>query len=175
MQFHLSSSDSFSLYDSIPASALDKVVTFAGEVLFERFQSSRRRLLANELTCACRTNQEYHMQKTSKRKNTSYFQLKQIDDGCRFDQELCTEKDRTRRTLSCVTSRFRDSCQTKRQLGTVSSFKDRGSCALPKMPKIPQTRRNIWHSRFSIEKLLKGADALENRQNRKNSKRAKDY
>ena len=34
--FHQSSSDAIMLYDSMPASALDKVVTFAGEVLFQR-------------------------------------------------------------------------------------------------------------------------------------------
>ena len=40
LRFHQSGSDAF-LYDNMPASALDKVVTFAGEVLIERkFQTS---------------------------------------------------------------------------------------------------------------------------------------
>ena len=47
------------LYDNVPASALDKVVNFAGEVLLERTHPtlpSRRRLLAKQLTRAHQAN-----------------------------------------------------------------------------------------------------------------------
>ena len=47
-------------------------------VMLYRLQSSRRRLLANGLTCADWVNQKYHMQKTRKRKHISYFHFDRI-------------------------------------------------------------------------------------------------
>ena len=52
-------SDAIILYDNMPASAMDKVVTFAGEVLFggkSRLQPNWSRLVATELTCAYQAN-----------------------------------------------------------------------------------------------------------------------
>ena len=73
-----------------------------------RLQSSRRRLLANELTCAYQVNEKHHIHKTTKRKNNSHSKpdktsLEFSDDDCRFDQESCTRTDRKRRVLSCIT------------------------------------------------------------------------
>ena len=108
--------------------------------------SSRRRLLKNELTCAYQVNLTYFMHKARKKNTLSYFELdetslefsKQIANDCPLDQEFFTGKYRKHRRLSCVAPRFRDSCWTKRQPGTTWSLQDRGSCAVPKMLKIPR-------------------------------------
>ena len=83
-----------------------------------RLLSSQRRLLTNELTCAYQVNLTYFMHKARKQKTLSYFELvetslefsKQIADDCPFDQDFFTGKYRKHRILSCVASRFRDSC-----------------------------------------------------------------
>ena len=85
LEFHQRGSDATVVYNNMPASALDKVVTFAVDVLCERkprLQLRRRRLLANELTCANQVNQKYHMHKMSKRKTHFLFPVElstQID------------------------------------------------------------------------------------------------
>ena len=104
---HQRFSDAVNFHDNMPASALDKVVTFSGEFFFfskgnARLQSIRRRLLANELTWACQVSQKSHIHKTRMWKTQFCFQpdktslefSKQIDDDCRFDQELRTGTDR---------------------------------------------------------------------------------
>ena len=57
--FHQSSSESIILHNNMPVSALDKVVTLQVKFCLKgihRLQSSRRRLLATEMTCAHQAN-----------------------------------------------------------------------------------------------------------------------
>ena len=99
----------------MPASALDKVNTFAGEMVFERNLPTS---IKPEAALAYQVKQEYQKHKTRKRKHHLFFQFdknslefsKQIGDDGRFDQGSCTGKDRNSRILPCATLRFRDSC-----------------------------------------------------------------
>ena len=142
-------------FDNMPASTLDKVVTLvASEVLFERNLPDFDQVGGE----SWRTKRLAHIRST---RSTSY---RSRESGKHF---LCPDwqqvlnspnksmliadlikncaqkKDRARRMLSCVTEWFRDSCWTKRPPGTTWSFKDRGSCAMPKTLKKQETRRNM--------------------------------
>ena len=71
--FHQSSSNAVNLHDNMLASALDKVATFADEVLFERKLPTS---ITREATLGERqVNQMYQIQKTGKRKHNPYFQF----------------------------------------------------------------------------------------------------
>ena len=116
--FHQSRSYAIILHDNLQASALDKVVTFASEVSFEknpRLQSSRRRLLANELTS--RISGRSEVPYTPNEKEANAFLIlslttqvlnftKQTDENYRCDQEFFTENDRKSRILACAATRF---------------------------------------------------------------------
>ena len=78
LEFHQRGSDATVVYNNMPASALDKIVTFAVEVLCERkprLQLRRRRLLANELTCAYQVTRNTTCTRCQSGKHISYFQL----------------------------------------------------------------------------------------------------
>ena len=85
---------------------------------------------------------------------TSLEVSKQIDSGQRFGQELFTEECRKRQWLSCITSRFRNSCWTKQSLGTTWSFKGRKSCCMLHMVEIWKTRRDIFVFGWSMARHL---------------------
>ena len=81
------------------ASALDKVVTLSGEVVYERnfrLQSSRR-FLPNEFICANQVNQKYHIHTI-----IYYFQLdktsleifQQVEVKFRLELDKCSGKER---------------------------------------------------------------------------------
>ena len=111
----------------------------------QRLQSSRRRLLANEFTCAYRTNQKYHMQKTSKPRNHFLFPAQTNWWWLPIWSRIVRRKRQNETTTILYHINIQNSWWTKRQLGTTWSFRDRGSCAMPKIPKISQTKRNSWH------------------------------
>ena len=98
------------------ASALDKVVTFAGEVVFEMTPPTA---IKPEATPGEQIDLRMSGQsaippytRRKRRKHISYVQLddtslefsKQIGDDYRLDQELRTGKHRNSRLLSCITS-----------------------------------------------------------------------
>ena len=94
--------------------AMTLVITFAGEVLFERKPPTS---IKPEATPGERVDLRISGQpKVPHTKNENaekaFFQFdptslifsNQIDNDCRFDQQLCTDQERRRRILSCVTS-----------------------------------------------------------------------
>ena len=124
------------------ARALDKVFTFAGEVLYERQSATLTKL---EATPGDRSDLRIlgqlvePQQLDERRKCISYLQLdetslevfKQIDDDQRFGQKLLTEKSRTSRLQPCVP--YRDSENHAPQNGElerheVLNIEDRVQC-----------------------------------------------
>ena len=79
LQFHPSSSDAIVFYEKMPTSALDKVVTFAGEDLVDRKTPTSIKpeaTLANELTCECQVDFEnFTHTEWERSKSISHFQL----------------------------------------------------------------------------------------------------
>ena len=118
----------FILYDEVRTSAVDKVVTVAGEVLFERKPPTSSKPEANELTFAYQVNQKYLVHR-----KTSYFQLdetrlefsRQIDDDCRFDQQFRTGKYRTSRLVSHPDSEIHAEQNGNLERHEVSKIEDR--------------------------------------------------
>ena len=109
-----------------------------------------------------RVNQTYHTHKTRKRKNISHFQLdgasrecsKQIDDNCRFNQELCAGKERKKsnttlchiRIRRCMLNRTATWNDMKFQKSSIvcnaknaQDTRDQTRKALPKRPRSKQS------------------------------------
>ena len=127
--FHQSCIDANILFDNIPASAMDNVVNFVGEVLFKREtptltepggDSTRQNLLAR---ISCHPEEHYILNReTSKRLSHCHVDeaslevSKQIDDD--HSIKNYSQRNAEKRLLPCITSRFRNSCSAKRKPGT---------------------------------------------------------
>ena len=113
--FIKSSSGATIVYGNVPASALDNVVTFECEVLFERMRPTSIKpepTLGDriDLRVIMPTWRTLHSER-ERSKSIPHFQLdktslevsKQIDDDYRIDQELRTGKYSKSLLLSCFT------------------------------------------------------------------------
>ena len=178
----------------MPASALEKVNTYAGEVLFtrkSRLHSSWRRLLANELTCAHKLQLKSLIHSPGKKqkhfwsqawRNKSWILGTNQRELPIWSMIIHRKIQKRSHTILCHNKMQRFMRNTTNW--NDMTFQRRGSCSMPNMHQIPMTSRNMfavvvaryqtlskpWYSRFRIEEYTKGVDAMENLQNRKNSR-----
>ena len=133
-----SSNDAWILHDNMPASALEKVVTFEGEVVFERKHptSIKREATSGERIDLSTSGQlevletpnegeEQHLLLSSLSKQVLNSPGKSTFFFYQFDQEPRTGQDRQSRTPPCVTPRSRYSRRTKLQLGTTKFYRSK--------------------------------------------------